>query len=300
MPVNERPQDENQIVNYARRSRCGALSDRGAIPRASTNGAGPASLVRRRRKAAVPSVVLVSGAMTFWVLLVGAAPAVALMTFFYWRDRYEREPLPHVVAAFILGAYALLAAQGAAGMVESWVTREWLVLGGLPGRLFENFVVAGLVEEGAKLMVLGAAVYHWSQFDEPLDGLIYGVAVGLGFAGVENVLYLTRLGLGVAWLRAIFAVPAHALMGAVMGLYLGRAKFERGEKHWRHLIFALLVPTLFHGTYDFALARRLHTVVWIFVSVLSLLFWRFVLLRVYRAQRASPFRPKTIAPFSRT
>ncbi|MDX2023157.1 MAG: PrsW family glutamic-type intramembrane protease [Deltaproteobacteria bacterium] len=237
--------------------------------------------------------------MSLWVLLVGAAPAMALMAFFYWRDRYEREPLPHVLAAFILGAYALLAAQGAAGLVERFVTREWLALGGTPARLFDAFVVAGLVEECAKLIVLAGAVYHWSQFDEPLDGLIYGVAVSLGFAGVENVFYLARLGLGVAWLRAVFAVPAHALMGAIMGFYLGRAKFEKGGLQARHFLYALGLPTLFHGAYDFALARRLQSLVWITISVLSALFWRFVLVRVYRAQRASPFRPRTIAPFSR-
>jgi|GEM_PF-3765132 len=71
------------------------------------------------------------------------------MAFFYWRDCYEREPLPHVMAAFVLGAYALVAAQGAAGFVESWVTREWLALGGTWARLFDAFVVAGLVEETA-------------------------------------------------------------------------------------------------------------------------------------------------------
>lgn len=237
--------------------------------------------------------------MSLWVLLVGAAPSMALMAFFYWRDRYEREPLPHVVAAFVLGAYALLAAQGAAALVERLVTREWLALGGTPGRLFDAFVVAGLVEEGAKLVVLAGAVYHWAQFDEPLDGLIYGVAVGLGFAAVENVFYLARLGLHVAWLRAIFAVPAHGLMGAAMGFYLGRAKFEKGEAQARHFIFALGLPTLFHGAYDFALARRLETLVWISVTVLSAACWRFVLVRIYRAQRASPFRPRTIAPFAR-
>jgi len=123
------------------------------------------------------------------------------------------------------------------------------------------------------------------------------VAVGLGFAGVENVLYLSRLGLSVAWLRAVFAVPAHALMGAVMGFYLGRAKFERGSKSWRHFAYSLAVPAVFHGTYDFALARQMQTLVWIVVTLLSLSFWRFVLQRVYSAQRASPFRPKTIAPF---
>ena len=78
--------------------------------------------------------------------------------------------------------------------------------------------------------MLIAAIYHWDEFDEPMDGVVYGVAVALGFATLENFLFVTRLGLGVAWLRALFAVPAHALFGATMGYYAGRTKFDRGRR----------------------------------------------------------------------
>ena len=88
-------------------------------------------------------------------------------------------------------------------------------------------MLSGFVEELAKWVVLVAAVYHWDEFDEPLDGVVYGVAVALGFATLENFLFVTRLGIGVAWQRALFAVPAHALFGATMGYYAGRAKFDQ-------------------------------------------------------------------------
>ena len=152
--------------------------------------------------------------MRLWVLtvIVAAAPSLFLLTFFYLKDRYEREPLHHILMAFGLGLYAMIAAHGMASTAESWVPRDWLLLGGEPAKLFDAFVLSGFVEELAKWVVLVAAVYHWDEFDEPLDGVVYGVAVALGFATLENLLFVARLGLGVAWhARAVRGARARAV-----------------------------------------------------------------------------------------
>lgn len=232
--------------------------------------------------------------MKVWVLavVVGAAPAVFLLSFFYLKDRYQPEPLRHIALAFGLGLFAMVAAHGAAAAAADLVSRDWLILGGEPARLFDAFLLTALIEEGAKWVILLAAVYHWNEFDEPLDGVVYGVAISLGFATLENVLYLAGHGLGVAWMRALFAVPAHALFGATMGYYAGRAKFDRAT--WtrrRDLAGCLAVPVLFHGAYNYALHHHLDARIWALVTVLSAGLWIFVLRRVHRAQRASPFRP---------
>src|SRR5205085_2529515 len=122
--------------------------------------------------------------------------------------------------------YAMVAAQGLATAAQGAVSEAWLRGGSEPARLFDAFFLSGFIEELSKWIVLMSAVYHWQELDEPLDGLIYGVAIALGFATLENFLYLTRLGMDVAWARAIFAVPAHALFGGAMGYYAGRAKFD--------------------------------------------------------------------------
>ncbi|HXU79875.1 MAG TPA: PrsW family glutamic-type intramembrane protease [Polyangia bacterium] len=250
--------------------------------------------------------VLPSGAMGAFTLLVAAAPSVLLLAYFYLRDRFEREPLGHLTLAYALGMYAMVAARGMATAAAGWVSGTWLDGGTESARLFDAFVLAGFIEELSKWVILMAAVYHWSEVDEPLDGLIYGVAVSLGFATLENIIYLQQLGLDVFWARAIFAVPAHALFGGAMGYYAGRAKFDHDVpgmaalQRRRHLLVdhlcCLLVPVLFHGTYDFALLHGLDWKAWVSITVISVGLWAFVLRRIHRAQRASPYRPKTMPP----
>ena len=127
------------------------------------------------------------------------------------------------------------------------------------------------------------------------------MAIALGFATLENFLFLSSRGLAIAWQRAIFAVPAHALFGGCMGFYVGRAKFAsadgtRRSRFWLSLTLSFLVPVGFHGAYDFALLHGLGWKVWTAVTLLSLAFWVFVLRRVKRAQKSSPYRPKTMMP----
>jgi RsiW-degrading membrane proteinase PrsW (M82 family) len=227
-----------------------------------------------------------------WLLtvVVAAAPSVFLLTFFYLKDRYEREPLRHILMAFGLWMYAMIAGHGIASTAETWVPRDWLLMGGEPAKLFDAFLLSGFVEELAKWVVLIAAVYHWEEFDEPLDGVVYGVALALGFATVENVLCVVRDGLGTGVLRALFAVPAHALFGAVMGFYFGRAKF--GDAKWAQplVAFALAAAVALHGLYDFILQALRGAWMYGAVAAGSVALWAFVLRRVHHAQDASPFK----------
>ena len=237
-----------------------------------------------------------------WTLAIvaGAAPSLFLLTFFYLRDLWQREPMHRVVMAFALGLYAMAAARGLAFTVLGLLPPDWLSSGTEGARLFESLVLSGVIEETAKAVVLFTSIYHWDEFDEPLDGVVYGVAVSLGFATLENVLYIANAqagfdrGFTVVWQRALFSVPAHALFGGAMGFYAGKSKFDRSNRTALLIdrICCLLVPVLFHGAYNYALHHRLDARVWTAVTLLSLAMWVFVLRRVQHADRASPFRPK--------
>ena len=111
---------------------------------------------------------------------------------------------------------------------------------------------AAVPEEFFKYLVVVLYAARNREFDEPMDGVVYGVAASLGFATLENILYVTQGGWGVAVLRAFTSVPGHALFGAVMGLHVGRARFAP-RRAPLHLTLALLWPILLHGLYDLPL-----------------------------------------------
>jgi RsiW-degrading membrane proteinase PrsW (M82 family) len=232
-------------------------------------------------------------------LCLAAAPSLFLLVFFYLKDRYEPEPRGHVARAFVKGAAATVPAYLAARGLEHLVGREWLVFGGLSARLFEAGVLAALTEEVAKWLLFLGFIYRWAELDEPLDGVVYGVALALGFATIENMLMVQRNGLQVGLYRALFAVPAHALFGAAMGFYFGRAKLGTGRRQEggvppadrrRRIALALLVPVVFHAGYDFILIELRGRWMYALVSGLSIALWYFVLRRVHLMQEDSPFR----------
>lgn len=221
--------------------------------------------------------------------IVGAAPSVFLLVFFYLKDRYEPEPRGHVALAFAKGALATVPAYAASWALARAVGDEWLALGGLPARAFDAVVLAAVCEELPKWIAF-LFIYRWNEFDEPLDGVVYGVALALGFATVENVLCVVRDGLATGVLRALFAVPAHALFGAVMGFYFGRAKFGAAARARLLVLFALGAAVALHGAYDFILQALRGAWMYAAVAIGSLALWVFVLRRVHHAQNASPFK----------
>ena len=90
------------------------------------------------------------------------------------------------------------------------------------------------------------------DFNEPFDGIIYAVMVSMGFAAVENLFYVLEGGMDVAVIRAVTAIPAHAVFAILMGYYMGKAKFSPTKKV-RYNLTGLFLAILFHGAYDFFL-----------------------------------------------
>jgi len=133
------------------------------------------------------------------------------------------------------------------------------------------FVVAGTTEELFKFLALYLLIWKSPSFNEKFDGIVYAVFVSLGFAGVENVLYVLDGGMQTALTRAITAVPAHAIFGITMGYYLGIAHMYT-ELRSKYLLRALLVPIILHGIYDFILMVEIGWLLLLFIPYVILLY----------------------------
>ena len=222
------------------------------------------------------------------ILALSLAPVIALFSYFYIRDKYEKEPKLLLLKVFVWGALGVIPA-----ILLGLSFHKILVILVEPGSptfsFVENFVVIALVEEAVKFFVLMSVAYRHPAFNEPYDGMMYAITASLGFAALENVLYVTRGGLPVAVARMLLAVPAHALFGAFMGYYVGRAKFSPGRETY-YLTSALLIPILLHGTYDILLSTRRPELA-LMVVPLSLFMWWRALKQVRISHSRSPFRP---------
>ena len=183
---------------------------------------------------------------------MAAAPALALVWYFYKKDVNRLEPKGLVLKVFIMGAlstFAALALELLLGYLAYPHIRHRLVL-----HAFRAFAVAGFCEEYIKLRVVKRFAYNKPAFDEVMDGIVYAAVASLGFACFENIIYVMGGGVQTALLRAFTAVPGHAMNGGMMGYFIGRAKFARTRAGERALIATgLLIAVLLHGTYDFLL-----------------------------------------------
>ena len=115
-----------------------------------------------------------------------------------------------------------------------------------------SFIFTSLVEEGCKWIMVYKIAFKSQEFDQLYDIVLYSVFVGLGFATIENLIYIVPsvYGVWIAMFRAITAIPAHTCFGTFIGYYLAMYK-KFNQK--RYLIMSLLVPVLLHGLYDFLL-----------------------------------------------
>lgn len=180
------------------------------------------------------------------------APGIAISLYIIFKDSFNREPRRHLLVCFLLGVLStvLAAVIEAAAMALTDASMPESLL----RTAVEAFLCVALVEEWAKYAMVKAYAYRKPEFDEPFDGIVYSVMVAMGFATLENILYVMQHGMGTAIMRMFLSVPAHACFGIVMGYYLGLARFQAeagGER--RNIRLGLLLATLFHGFFDFFL-----------------------------------------------
>ena len=229
------------------------------------------------------------------IIAVATAPALALIVYFYNKDKYEKEPLSLLAKAFFAGCLTipLVLLVGAPLML---ITRSINI--SLIKIFMHAFIVAGLLEEGAKFIAFMFLIYNNKELNEPYDGIMYAVMISLGFAAVENIMYVASgyFSLGffglvrVGVLRAIFSVPAHALFAVIMGYYLGLAKFTKEVNTDKSLIYKGLLLAIFaHGLYDFLLFTKTGIGVF-YMVILFIICWKLAFKAMKLHLEQSPFK----------
>lgn len=182
----------------------------------------------------------------FILLALAVAPGIAIMVFIYLKDEHEKEPPKLLLKSFFYGVLATFVTLLISLPLNSIITFEEH---DLEGQFYNAFILVALIEEFSKFIFIRGILYRDSHFNEPFDGIVYSVMVGMGFATFENILYVIDGGMTTALLRMFTAVPAHAAFAILMGFYLGKAKFEHKKSYYA--LHALGVATLFHGAYDY-------------------------------------------------
>lgn len=214
-------------------------------------------------------------------------PVVVPILFWSWyhyhKDRHLPEPIGHLALAFALGIVAA-AVSKALYIALGWISlrHDALQLADTDTlALFAYSMLAiGPIEEFAKLLPFVLVVLRFPEFDEPIDGIIYASFIALGYAAVENVLYLEYLTPTEAAARGFAGPVIHMLFASIWGFTIGCAQL-RGEPLAGGIIRGFLIAAGLHGLYDFVVMQSAFNALPIAAGLIVVIWiWRLKLMRV--------------------
>ncbi|MFP3909332.1 MAG: PrsW family intramembrane metalloprotease [Archaeoglobaceae archaeon] len=192
------------------------------------------------------------------IFVLAYAPSIALLWYFYHKDKYEPEPRKYVILTFIYGAI---------NSVVIAVFLEGLIFQAIPSTALTIAIVAALIEEPAKAFVVRVP-YKAGQMDGIMDGVVYGAAAGLGFAATENLFYGMGFGAGITFVRALLTPIAHGVWTATVGVGFGL----RAEKRsYSALPILLLIAIFLHFLWNYAASMAQQNESFISIQVLLIL-----------------------------
>ena len=219
-----------------------------------------------------------------WIIFAAAVvPGLLLLYYVYSKD-FNPEPKRLIYKGFLYGALSVF--------VSTLISGPLLNLGlytNNPATLLDavkvSFFGAAIPEESAKLFMLWLLLRKCQEFDERYDGMVYAACVGLGFACVENLMYV--LSSGAAWFyvsttRALFAVPGHFAFAIAMGYYYSKNHFGWRRASGLDSLKVWLVPVLLHGIYDTLAFSSGLAAGWSGLITIALLYFCF---RLFKATR---------------
>jgi RsiW-degrading membrane proteinase PrsW (M82 family) len=184
-------------------------------------------------------------------IVMALVPSAIWLVFFYRQDRLEPEPKVYVLEVFLLGAL-LASALGIPLVRDLFRVQGWLGQSTLTNVL-GSILVIGFVQEFLKYAAVRYSIYLSTEFDERVDGVVYGTAAGLGFATMLNINYVVSnagVDLRMGMIRIAITALAQASFAGISGYFLGRAKFEEEPVWW--LPLGVTIAAVLNGLFTFA------------------------------------------------
>jgi RsiW-degrading membrane proteinase PrsW (M82 family) len=182
------------------------------------------------------------------LVIIAILPPIAYLLYIHHLDKIDPEPHGLILKSLLLGAAAIIPA----GIVEKLLTEiPVFAMDGIPGAIIKSFVVIAPVEEAVKLAVVLLFIWKNPAFNEENDGIVYVGAASIGFAMLENVMYVLESGFFTGIMRAVTSVPLHTFTGVLMGYFVGIAKFAPAARLRNHNILkGFCIAYLIHAIYD--------------------------------------------------
>lgn len=213
-------------------------------------------------------------------LFITLAPPLLMLLYFIRSDKFP-EPSKYIYSCVFIGALITLPA----GILNEYFIDLLTYETGIENSSF----VAGLVEESLKLLAFMFFISRLDHFNEPIDAIVYGVCISLGFAAYENLIYVYVVFPEeniIALVRAFTAIPLHCACGIIMGIYLSEHHF--GEQNC--ILKALLVPVVIHASYNYFAGSLMMMIILVFALIFGLREWK--KLKKLQAEKSDEYEEK--------
>lgn len=221
-------------------------------------------------------------------ILFSIIPVLILLFVLYQMGEVKKQPILILFILFIGGILSWILVRYVSVLLGNDIARSQIEISqklGDLGFFLVSFGIIATIEELSKYIVITIMCFKNKYFKNAYDAIMYAACISLGFAFIENIMYINNYGISVALSRAIFSIPSHACFGIIMGYFLGISRICKDNNLDNDSAInryeAFFIPFLFHGFYDFLLSfnnREIYIVFIIFV----ILMYIFVIYLIYR------------------
>ena len=191
-------------------------------------------------------------------ILFSILPVMILLILIYNMEDVKKQPFWLLTVLFICGILSWVLVKYISNLFGTDIYRSQIEVSEMIGNIgffLVSFGVIATVEELSKFLIINLFCIKNKFFTNPYDGIMYAACISLGFAFIENIMYIQNYGMGVAISRAIFSIPVHAVFGIIMGYFLGLGHMCKNKDMTNDVIkyfyMAVFVPFLCHGAYDY-------------------------------------------------